>query len=194
MLGALAAGLGLLGLAAFWQPPDAREMGLHWQAFLARPDGFAAWRLRSDFRHCPPAQCVAWAGLSEPDVARLTALARTGQPEAIELELILNRMPTEGDIGAEDTVLCCGPVIVAQPRRFLELSRQADLQTTRVVTASQREIDQDYAGYDQDLRARRTALASVTDPSLIAWRDRDLAAIDDAMTRNRKVFEKLNAG
>ena len=194
LLGALAAGLGLLGLAVFWQPPDPREMGLHWQAFLARPDGFAAWRLQSDFRHCPPSQCVAWAGLSEPDVARLTALARTGQPDAVRLELILNRLPGEGDIGAEDTVLCCGPVIVSQPRRFLELSRDTGLETTRVVTASQREIDQDYAGYDDELRQRRAALAGVADPSLAAWRDRDIAAIDDAMERNRLVFEKLNAG
>ena len=34
----------------------------------------------------------------------------------MRLELILNHMPTERDIGSEDTVLCCGPILKARPR------------------------------------------------------------------------------
>ncbi len=194
LLLALGFGFGLLGIATFWQPESSREMAVHWQAFLAHPDGWKAWRLQSDFRACPQDQCVAWAGLQESDVARLTALAQAGQVDAVRLELILDRMPGERDIGAEDAVLCCGPLIVRQPRRFLQLSREVGLETTRVVTASQRETDEDYAGYGQELQARRRALAAVDDPGLIAWRDRDIAAIDAAIMRNSVVVDRLNAG
>ncbi len=192
LLGALAFGLGLLGMAAFGQLPNPRDMGMHWQAFLVRPGTLAAWRLAWDFHHCPPSQCVSSAGLQESDVARLTALARQGQMDAVRLELILNRMPTAGDIGSEDTVLCCGPVILGQPDRFLRLSREVGLDTTRVVTASQLETDEDYAGYGRELQARRTSLARVGDPSLAAWRDRDIAALDAALKHNQAFVDTLN--
>ena len=184
LLAGLALGFGLLGFATVWQPSGHGEMGLHWQAFLRHPNWLRAWRLQSDFHACPQDQCVAWAGLQEPDVARMTALARSGQVDAVRLELLLNRMPSERDIGAEDTVLCCGPIIEAQPGRFLRLSRDVGLTSTQVVTASQRAIDQDYAGYDRELRARRAALAGVSDPSLTAWRARDVAALDEALRQN----------
>jgi len=188
----MALGLGLLSFAIVWQPGETREMALHWQAFLAGPDWLKAWRLQSDFRACPQSECIAWAGLSEPDVARMTQLAQAGQIDAVRLELILNRMPSENDIGAEDTVLCCGPILKARPRRFLQLSRDAGLTSTRVVTASQRDTDEDYAGYDRELRARRAALAGVSDPSLAAWRDRDVAALDLALKRNAPRLDTLN--
>ena len=184
LLAALGLGVGLVGVAWFWPPLDPRDMAMHWNAFLARPGFVKAWRLRGDLRACPQTECIAHAGLHEPDVARMTALAQAGQVDAVRLELILNRMPTEGDIGAEDTVLCCGPIIKARPRRFLQLSREVGLETTAVVTASQLDTDEDYAGYDRELRARRAALAGVTDPSLAPWRDRDLAALDEALGRN----------
>lgn len=184
LLAAMAFAFGLLGFATIWQPPNHREMGLHWQAFLTHPDGWRAHILEGDFKACPQNDCVAWAGLQERDVARMTALAQSGQPDAVRLELRLNGMPGENDIGAEDTVLCCGPMIRTQPRRFLRLSREAGLTSTGVVTASQLETDEDYAGYDRELRARRAALAGVGDPALTAWRDRDLAALDAAVKRN----------
>lgn len=184
LLAAMGLGLGLLAFAVFWQPLNSRDMAPRWQAFLARPDGLKAWRLQGDLRACPQTQCIAHSGLQEPDVARMTALAQSGQVDAVRLELILNRMPTEEDIGAEDTVLCCGPFIRAQPSRFLQLSRDVGLTSTQVVTASQLDIDDDYAGYDRELRARRAALARVTDPGLAAWRDRDIAALDVALRKN----------
>jgi len=193
LLTALALGLGLLGFATVWQPSGHGEMGLHWQAFLARPGWLAAWRLRSDLRACPQTECIAWAGLSEPDVARMTKLAQAGQIDAVRLELVLNRMPSEADIGSEDTVLCCGPIIKARPRRFLELTRDVGLTSTRVVTASQLETDDDYAGYDRELRARRAALAGVTDPALSAWRDHDMAALDQALKANATHLNSLNS-
>lgn len=193
LLAAMGVGLGLLGVAVFWQPPDPRDMALHWQAFLTHPGWLAALRLESDFRACPQDECVAASGLHEPDVARMTALAQAGQVDAVRLELILNRMPSQGDIGAEDTVLCCGGIIKSQPRRFLQLSRDVGLTSTQVVTASQMEIDEDYAGYDAELRARRRALAGVDDPSLAAWRNRDVAALDAAIRRNASSLARLNA-
>src|SRR4051812_39020692 len=105
LLAALALGFALLGVAAFWQPSDPRDMAMHWQAFLAQPDGLKAWRLQADLRACPQTECVAWSGLQEPDVARLTALAQAGQVDAVRLELNLNRMPSDRDVGSEDTVL-----------------------------------------------------------------------------------------
>ncbi len=185
-------GFGLLAFAVFWQPPDSRDMALHWQAFLARPHGFEAWRLRGDLRACPQTECIADSGLQEPDVARMTALAQAGQADAVRLELILNRMPTQGDIGAEDTVLCCGPFIRTQPLRFLRLSRDVGPTSTGVVTASKLDVDDDYAGYDRELRARRAALAGVADPGLAAWRDRDIAALDVALERNAPQLDNLN--
>ena len=186
-------GLGLLGFATVWQPSSHGEMGLHWQAFLTKPDWLTAWRLRSDFRVCPQTDCVAWAGLSEPDVARMTRLAQAGQVDAVRLELILDRMPSEADIGSEDTVLCCGPIIKARPRGFLELTRDVGLTSTRVVTASPLDANDDYAGYDRELRARRAALAGVTDPALSAWRDRDVAALDQALKANVIRLNSLNS-
>ena len=194
LLGALAAAFALLGFAIVWQPANRDEMGLHWQAFLARPDMLRAWQLQADFHVCPPSECVAWSGLQEPDVARMTALAQAGQTDAVRLELSLNRMPSERDIGSEDTVLCCGPIIKARPHRFLQLSREVGLASTQVVTASLLERDEDYAGYDRELRARRAALAGVADPSLLPWRDRDVAAIDAALARNTVRLDSLNAG
>ena len=194
LLAGLGLGFGLLGFATVWQPSGPEEMGLHWQAFLAHPGWFRAWRLEADFRACPQDECIAWSGLQEPDVARMTALAQAGQTDAVRLELILNRMPTERDIGSEDTVLCCGPILKARPRRFLQLSREVGLSSTQVVTASQLDRDDDYAGYDRELRARRAALARVAVPALVAWRDRDLAALDEALARNKVRLDSLNAG
>jgi len=193
LLVGLAAAFGLLGFATVWQPPDRNEMGLHWQAFLARPDVLKALQLQADFRICPPSDCIAWSGLQEPDVARMTALAQAGQTDAVRLELILNRMPSERDIGSEDTVLCCAAIIKARPRRFLQLSRDVGLTSTQVVTASPLDRDDDYAGYDRELRARRAALAGVIDPALVPWRDRDVAALDVALTRNAVRLESLNS-
>ncbi len=194
LLTGLALGFGLLGFATVWQPSGPGEMGLHWQAFLAHPGWFRAWRLQADFRACPQDECIAWSGLQEPDVARMTALAQAGQTDAVRLELILNRMPTERDIGSEDTVLCCGPILKARPRRFLQLSRDVGLTSTQVVTASQLDRDDDYAGYDRELRLRRAALARVADPALVPWRDRDIAALDEALARNKVRLDSLNAG
>ncbi len=192
LLAALAAAFALLGFATVWQPANRDEMGLHWQAFLAHPGLFEAWQLQADFHRCPPQECIAWSGLQEPDVARMTVLARAGQVDAVRLELILNGMPGQDDIGAEDTVLCCGPIIKARPRRFLQLSRDTGMTTTRVVTASKLLQDDDYAGYDRELRARRAALAGVTDPGLVSWRDRDLAALDAALVDNAARMKSLN--
>lgn len=197
MLGALTVGLGLLGVATFWQPPDLSEMRRHWQVFLARPNGWNALWLYKDFHDCQPARCIAWSGLDERDVARMTVLAQSGaqagQLDAVRLELALQRIEDSEDIGFEDTVLCCGPLIKSRPRRFLELSRDARLTTTQVVTASQLETDEDYDGYGRELRARRAALAGVGDASLAAWRDRDMAALDAALKHNQAALDKLNA-
>ncbi len=191
---ALAGAFALLGFATVWQPPSHREMALHWQAFLAHPDLFKAWQLRADFHACPQDECIAWSGLHEPDVARMTALAQSGQVDAVRLELILNRMPSVHDTGSEDTVLCCGPTLKARPHRFLQLSRDVGLTSTQVVTASTLERDEDYAGYDRELQARRAALAGVADPALAPWRDRDLAALDAAIADNAVRMKSLNAG
>lgn len=194
LLGALAVGIGLLGVAAFWQPPDPSAMRRHWQVFLARPNLWHALWLDKDFHDCQPARCLAWSGLEEHDVARLTALAQGGQLDAVRLELTLQRIQDKEDIGVEDTVLCCGPLIKRRPRRFLQLSRDARLTATDVVTASQLQVDEDDEGYAAELRARRDALAGVSDPTLAAWRDRDLAALDAALRDIRAPRHRLNAG
>jgi len=194
LLAALGLGLGLLGVATFWQPPDPSLMRRHWQAFLARPNTWNALWLYKDFHDCQPARCLAWSGLDEGDVARMTALAQAGRLDAVRLELALQRIQNREDIGFEDTVLCCGPLIKSRPRRFLELSRDVRLTATDVVTASQLEVDEDYDGYDRELRARRAALAGVSDPSLAVWRDRDLAALDAAILHKHGPRKRLNGG
>ncbi len=191
LLAALAAGLGLLGVAVVWQPPDPRDMATHWRAFLASPGLSTYAVVRFDLHYCPPKECVAWSGLQEHDVARLASLAQDGNRHAISLALRLSALPGEDDIGSEDIVLCCGPTIKAQPRTFLQMSRDARLTKTDVVTASQLGVDEDFPAYGAELRARRVALAAVNDIGLKPWRDRDMAALDAAIALNdRHVVEE----
>lgn len=184
LIAALGAGLGLLGLAVLWQPPDPRDMAAHWRDFLSLPDTVHYAVLRFDLHYCPPTQCVAWSGLDEKEVARLVGLAQSGNRRVARLAVVLAALPGESDIGSEDVAFCCGALIKTQPRAFLVMSRDENLVETGIVTAAQASDDEDFPAYGAELRARRAALATVKAAGLRSWRDRDLAALDAAIALN----------
>ena len=176
--------LGGLCLAVLFRPPDSQDMAIHWTQFAAAPTWLHYQTLHRDVKACPRPDCLAWAGLNEPQVARLVALAQAGNARARQISILVNQVQSDNDIGAEDMVLCCGALIRSDPQTFLRLTVKEGFHKTAAVTSTQAELDEDYTACDRELKARRAALMSVQDADLRTTRDAFVQALDQAILAN----------
>lgn len=178
ILGLIAAGMAFATTVSAETPGT---VGDHWKAFVASPTDANFAVVYADAKACTLPGCVGFEEVSEDMITGLADLVRSQNHNAVRLAMAAENLTALNSDGGDALKDSFGPIIRDNPTFVLAVMQQENYPHNGVVTGTFEDLVYNDTGQVNERMARRAALLTVSDPTLVTLRDAVVTALNDGL-------------